>query len=207
MNEHAIPAERLQVATAALSRADVVGQLVRILKSPAFSKSQRYSAFLKYCVEKMLEGQSELLKERTIGVDVFERRPDYDPGNDHVVRSAASEVRRRLAQYYQGCADSDEIRIEVLPGSYIPQFSFSHAPRQALAEAPPAVMPEGAPPARRRKSWRRAAAVAAILMPLAIVAVLYRPWRAPTGIEWFWSPLLSAPRQMTIFLGPAAPPS
>jgi len=187
-------------------RTEILDHLERVLKSPAFSKSQRYSAFLKYCVEKALEGHGELLKERTIGVDVFERRPDYDPGTDHVVRSAASEVRRRLAQYYQDCAESGEIRIEVLPGSYVPHFSFSHSPPHPLAEVPPQAIPGHAP--RRRASWRRIAAAMGILMLLAIVAVLYRPWRAPTGIEWFWSPLLSAPsRQVTIFLGPAGSPS
>lgn len=203
MNEHAIPAERLQVATAALSRADVVGQLDRILKSPAFSKSQRYSAFLKYCVERALDGQSDLLKERTIGIDVFERRPDYDPGNDHVVRSAASEVRRRLAQYYQDCADSGEIRIEVLPGSYVPRFSLSHVPDQDLGEAPPAVMLEEAP-TRRTPSWRRRAVAGTIVTALALLVLFVnRAGRAPTGFEWFWSPLLSAPGKTTIFVGPA----
>jgi hypothetical protein len=104
LNAISIPVARVQVApvAAAPTRTEILEQLDRILKSPAFSKSQRYSAFLQYCVETALGGHSEFLKERTIGIEVFERKTNYEPGIDHVVRSAASEVRRRLAQYYQG---------------------------------------------------------------------------------------------------------
>ncbi len=201
VNENGSPAEGMQVAAAPSSRTDVLDQLDRILKSTAFNKSHRYSAFLKYCVQRALDGQSDSLKERTIGVDVFERRSDYDPGNDHVVRSAASEVRRRLAQYYQDCAEPGEIRIEVLPGSYAPQFSVACIPGPALGVSP-AVAPEEAP-ARRAPSWRRTGVAAAIIAALAfLVPLAYRAWRAPTGFEWFWAPLLSAPRPMTIFIGP-----
>lgn len=202
-NENLIPAEGVPAVPAPPSRTDVVEQLDRILNSPAFNKSLRYSAFLKYCVERALDGQSDSLKERTIGVDVFERRSDYDPGADHVVRSAAAEVRRRLAQYYQH-ADPREPRIEVLPGSYVPQFFSAHTPDHSVAEVFPPVVPEAAP-ARRKPLGRRSALGAAFFVPLTLLALFwYRPWRGSTGVEWFWSPLLSAPRQVTIFIGPAA---
>ena len=206
MRENSIPDDLTQGETtaAALKRTDILEQLDRILKSPAFSKSQRYSAFLKYCVEQALDGKRELLKERTIGVDVFERRPDYDPGTDHVVRSAAAEVRRRLAQYYQDHGAPREFRIEVLPGSYVPHFSSAHPPGPVAVEAPTLAMPEEAA-ATQKPLWRRSALAATMLCSLALLVLfLYHPWRHPTGVEWFWSPLLSAPRQVTIFIGPAA---
>jgi len=203
LNAIAIPVARMTAPVAAVpTRTEILEQLDRILESPAFSKSQRYSAFLQYCVETALGGHSELLKERTIGIKVFERKTDYEPGIDHVVRSAASEVRRRLAQYYQGCTDSGAVRIELLPGSYTPQFSLSHAPGLALVEAPSAVMPEKAP-ARRTPSWRRTAVGATIVTAVTLLIVaLFGLWRAPTAFERFWGPLLSAPRQIPIFVGP-----
>ena len=51
-------------------------------------------------MERGLDGRPEDLKERTIGIEVFGRAADYDTNLDHVVRSVAGEVRRRLAQYY-----------------------------------------------------------------------------------------------------------
>ncbi len=206
VNENTAPAEKTSGnSTAAVPRrTEIIEQLDRILKSPAFNKSQRYSAFLRYCVERALDGKSDLIKERSIGVDVFDRRPDFDPGTDHVVRSAAAEVRKRLAQYYQDHVDASELRIEVLPGSYVPQFSSIPPLMQNLGETPPPVMREEAP-AKRKRSVRPAAFTAAAVLALAVVGLLwYRPWRTPIGVEWFWSPLLSAPKQLTIFIGPAA---
>jgi hypothetical protein len=206
VNENAVPAEKTQGDPTARAprRTEIVEQLDRILKSPAFSKSQRYSAFLRYCVERALDGKSDLLKERSIGVDVFDRRPDYDPGTDHVVRSAAAEVRRRLAQYYQDHAGPSESRIEVLPGSYVPQFSSAQILDRPAAEVPPQVMPSKMP-TRRTSSSRRPLLAAAMVLAVAVLALLwYRPWRVPTAVEWFWSPLLSAPKQVTIFIGPPA---
>lgn len=203
-NESAVPADISQGEAIAPTRTEILDQLDRILKSPAFNKSQRYSAFLRYCVARTLDGKSDLLKERSIGVDVFGRNPDYDPGNDHVVRSAAAEVRKRLAQYYQDHSEPQEPRIEVLPGSYIPQFSSAYVPHQAAAENPARVIVREEAPKRRRPAWRQPVLIAAMVLPLAVLVLLwYRPWRPATGVEWFWSPLISAPRQVTIFIGPA----
>ena len=93
-------------------------QLERILASPVFRNSKRYAAVLRYIVGQTLDGNGDHLKERTIGVDVFGRQPDYDTASNHVVRSAVAEVRKRLAQYYQEDARRGELRFELLPGSY-----------------------------------------------------------------------------------------
>jgi len=45
--------------------------------------------------------------------------------SDHSVRSAAGEIRKRLAQYYLERGHEAEIRIDLLPGSYVPQFRFN----------------------------------------------------------------------------------
>src|SRR5204862_4857013 len=75
-----------------------------------------------YIVVRTLEGNEGHLKERTIGIEVFHRTPDYDTANDHVVRSAMSEVRRRLSQYYGEGGSESDVKIELLPGSYVPHF-------------------------------------------------------------------------------------
>src|SRR6266498_2847628 len=79
--------------------AAVHAQLERILSSSVFRNSKRYSSVLKYVVERTVEGAGDQLKERTIGIEVFGRVPDYDTASDHAVRSAAAEIRKRLAQY------------------------------------------------------------------------------------------------------------
>src|SRR5215471_2253613 len=114
--------------------------LEQILASAAFRNSKRYAAVLRYVVERALEGNPDGLKERTIGVDVFGRPADYDTASDHAVRSAMAEVRKRLAQYYQDGEHSD-LRIEIQPGSYIPQFRLADSPTALVVPEPEAVEP------------------------------------------------------------------
>src|SRR5579859_2578806 len=77
-------------------REAILSELRQVLASAHFCNSKRYPALLEYVVEHALAGNTEMLKERTLGVEVFGRRPDYDTNSDTVVRYTASEVRKRL---------------------------------------------------------------------------------------------------------------
>jgi hypothetical protein len=72
------PSARSQVPSVLtdVERIGVREQLDRILASPVLRNSKRYPSFLKYIVERTLEGQGDSLKERTIAVEVFGRPPD-----------------------------------------------------------------------------------------------------------------------------------
>lgn len=97
-------------------------QLERIVADDALRSSRRSVAFLKYIVEQTLDGNADDLKERTIGVEVFGKSLTYDTNLDHAVRTAATELRKRLAIYYGDETHRNEIRIALVPGSYVPQF-------------------------------------------------------------------------------------
>jgi len=117
-------------------RRAILLQVERILKHPLFRLSKRLPAFLQYIVNESLEQWSEEPpKERTVGVEVFRRKPDYDTNTDPIVRVTASELRKKLAQYYYEDGHNDEIRIELPPGSYLPKFRRSVATDATIAEA------------------------------------------------------------------------
>src|SRR3984957_12980312 len=99
-------------------------QVALLMQHPALRPSKRLVSFLQYVVRQTLNGYADQLKKRTIGLEVFNRDPDYDTGSDHIVRTAASELRKRLAVYYDDAAHRDELRIEIPPGSYVPQFKL-----------------------------------------------------------------------------------
>ena len=61
------------------------------------------------------------MKERTIGIEVFGRHPDYDTNADTVVRYTAGEVRKRLTLYYSSAPDAP-IQILLSARSYQPEF-------------------------------------------------------------------------------------
>jgi hypothetical protein len=75
-------------------------QLQRILASPGLVRNERMSRFLRFLVERHLEGSDNQLKESVIAVEVFGRKPDHDPSRDSIVRTEAGRLRARLAEYY-----------------------------------------------------------------------------------------------------------
>jgi hypothetical protein len=103
-------------------REAVLSELEAILASPHFCNSKRYPALLRFIVENALAAKVELLKERTLGIEVFDRPHDYDTNADTVVRYTAGEVRKRLLLYYSEQSHPSSIRISLPAGSYVPEF-------------------------------------------------------------------------------------
>ena len=102
-------------------------QLERVLASSEFRKCAQLSRFLRYTVEEALAGADGASKETLIGIEVFGRRPDYDPGCDPVVRVEARRLRVKLSQYYGNEGREDPIRIQVPKGGYLPAFEVRAA--------------------------------------------------------------------------------
>ena len=132
----------------------VRSQLDRIVSDGRFTASKRYPQLFRYIVEQTLAGNEDDLKERTLGVEVFHRTPDYDTNLDPVVRLCAAEVRKRLAQYYQLPAHGGELRIDLNPGSYVPVF-WQPAPDVPTLEMIPAQVASKAEPVGQPKRQRR----------------------------------------------------
>lgn len=195
-------------------RSQVLAHLEDVYASSAFRNSKRYCALLRYVVARALDGQADQVKERTIGVEAFGRPPDYDTNSDHCVRSAAGEVRRRLAQFYLETGGESSVRIEIPPGSYVPQFRFIE-PSVVLPEpkpvalapiALPAVEHSDSPP---RRAWRRrevfvVLTAAAILLSVGFVAGSV--WQRPAAFDELWNPIFHAPEAALLCFGGGAQP-
>jgi len=110
----------------------VFEQLDRLLHDPAFAKSKRYPSLLKFVVQRTLDGEEDSLKERILGIEIFERRPDYDTTEDPIVRVTAAKIRKRISEYYGNPLHHDELRIDLPAGSYIPVF------QRGMLQEPPA---------------------------------------------------------------------
>src|ERR1700734_879241 len=167
-----------------LSAEKIREQLELLVQDHVFRSSKRSIEFLRYVVEQTLKGCADQIKERTIGVEVFGRAPSYDTNMDHVGRTAAIELRKRLAIYYGEEKHRSELRMSLVPGSYIPRFTLPSAVvpdhnigtdtakfsfrishpadgRQTAADHPAEV---AAPIARGRTRVYAVAAVAAIIL-------------------------------------------
>lgn len=110
---------------AAGSKAELIREeLARVVASSGFARNERLSRFLRFLVERHLEGKDDEIKESVIGVEVFGRRPDYDPKLDSIVRTEAGRLRARLAEYYAKEGVRHGLLIEVPKGGYVPLFRY-----------------------------------------------------------------------------------
>jgi hypothetical protein len=135
-------------------------------------------------VEAAVEGHHDELKERTIGVSVFGRDAAYDTAQDAIVRNAAVEVRKRLAQYYMEPEHRGELRIELPPGSYLPSFPMETEP-VVVSAAVAAVVP------RRRSRGPLVAALVGAVVAIAVGAAFWAGRRtAASELDAFWAPLM-----------------
>jgi hypothetical protein len=160
-------------------------ELARVLASHEFHASKRSQDFLRYVIEHTLSGHADMLKERTIGIEVFGRTSDYDPSDDATVRVKAGEVRKRLGLYYADQGAQNPVRIELPLGTYVPEFRFADAPEPASQARAGQVLPKRSP---SRALWIWAIAAALCIAATAILWLRMRP--SDTALDEFWSPVL-----------------
>jgi hypothetical protein len=137
--------------------------LESLISSEAFAGSKQCQDFLRLVVERSVGGEVKALSERMIGVELFGRPADYDTSNDGVVRVRAAEVRKRLAQFYKEAEVTRVVRIELPPGSYVPEFHWSSPTR--VEEQPVTATSRPVSPQRQRK----AALVTVLVLVIAIL--------------------------------------
>ncbi len=186
-----------------LEKAAIEEQVERLLQNPYFSHSRRFPMFLRFVVRHTLAGQADAVKERTLGVEIFGRNPDYDTSSDPIVRVTAAEIRKRIAQYYQEPGHDVEIRVSLPAGSYVPQFHWPQVPPTAnpaieaeletLAEvpAPPEIIESPMETLHPRSyAWLGVAVV--LLVCATVGGALW--WRSPqrSAFEVFWEPILNS---------------
>ncbi len=167
----------------------------QVLLSQHFRNSRRCQTLLRYAVESALEGNFDGLKERVIGQVVFDRDAGYDTNQDAVVRNAAAEVRKRLAQYYLESGANAAVRIDLPSGTYVPEFHCR----------PVSAPPEPAPPAARprRIGWPSAALALVALVAISgwLTTARDNAAPAPTELDRFWAPLLASAAPVQICVG------
>jgi len=193
----------------------VLRELEAILTSPHFRNSKRYPALLRYVVTETLAGNTGQLKERTLGVEVFHRPPDYDTNADPVVRLTAGEVRKRVAQYYQETGEASPLRIGIPLGSYAAELRLryvSHRPGfegEVIATASSSASP---PQRGTLASFQHLAHSSGIQAWMAILLVLLglvaplavyarRVFSPQLAFDKVWSPMLKQPGSVLMVVG------
>jgi hypothetical protein len=192
-------------------------QMERLLETAHFKNSRRYPALFRFIVEETLEGRGEFLKERLLGVSVFNRAPDYDTADDPIARVTIAEIRKRIAQYYHEEAHESEMRIELVSGRYEPEFYRRKAevpsPVESSTPSAPAVpvlapatdAPVDPPAQKLSKPWLSllvSRVIATAVLLVGLVAALLWHFDRPSALDQFWNPVLR-PRLTVTFCLPS----
>jgi hypothetical protein len=225
-----IDAEVEYGATPDLTASMIRAQLDMLVRDDVFRSSKRSVAFLKYLVEQTLNGSAGQIKERTIGVEVFGRDPSYDTNADHIVRTAATELRKRLATYYVDEKHRSELRMGLVPGSYVPRFALPGQVRptvidsEAEAEAaeagfethsahiqfgPVPLAGNTAPAKGALRWWRRSWGLLVVSAAVLAIALGYGWLHRANAEDLFWRPVLDTPGPVLVAVGdhPNGPPT
>jgi hypothetical protein len=183
-------------------------QLEQLLASPLFHSSKRYPSFLRFVVARALTGQSDQLKERILGVELFGRPADYDTNTDPIVRVTAAEIRKRIEQYYHDPKHNEEIRFFLPSGCYAPQFSWpghrlgllgtsvelpGHGSDTGAAQS---FITPGSQAAKRIFSERWALILAFALIAVVIVSTTLWYVTRPPVLKVFWEPFVNSPEPL-----------
>ena len=185
----------------------VLKELEAIISSPHFRGSKRYPALLKYVVDAALENRLGDLKERTLGVEVFGRDPDYDTNADPVVRVSAGEVRKRIAQFYHENGTHSHLQIEMPVGSYVPEFHlFTSAINGANARAE--FQERDSRLTHTILSRTVVSALAVALLAVSVYAWNFYHRTSAVGateVNSIWQPVLQSTRPVLIVVGTSHP--
>ena len=188
------------------SHGEIRVHLQALLACDDFSTSERNKRFLSYVVEETLAGRGSRIKAYSIALAAFDRKEDFDPLADPIVRIEAGRLRRSLEHYYLTAGKAARIRIDIPKGSYSALFTRvdpdrAPSPEEQAPQAAPVTPTEPVRPARvtRAPGMRLAASVAGAVV-LVIAAWL--------GVQQFWNtdqgsgPVATQPRGPKIIVYP-----
>lgn len=115
------------LAANAISKTEINAELESILSGKSFRKSPLLSRFLRFVVEKSIDGQANQIKEYTVGISALDKPNGFNPQTDASVRINAIRLRKLLNEYYQEHPADSPLRINLPKGSYCPEFYLDEA--------------------------------------------------------------------------------
>ena len=128
-----------QLTTDKPSAEERLALVKRIAGSSQFQRSARLRDFLLYVGRKSIQDDGAEIHEQEIGLQVFGRAPSYDRSQDNIVRVNATELRKRIENYFANDGADEPLILEIPRGGYKPVFH----PRPSLT----AVAADGPGPA------------------------------------------------------------
>ncbi|GLQ98826.1 hypothetical protein GCM10007863_32460 [Dyella mobilis] len=93
-----------------------------ILASEAFNRAHRMRRLLRFLTDQAMSGGRGSVSEYTIGIEVFDRKPEDLISEDPAIRVQVGRLRHRLASYYVQHTEEGGVEITIPNGRYMPTF-------------------------------------------------------------------------------------
>ncbi|HEY0263856.1 MAG TPA: hypothetical protein VGC07_04975 [Granulicella sp.] len=166
---------------------DARWQLVlRVSASRVFSRSPRLAHLLQFLCEQAILDRTHLLTEQNIASKVFDRKANFDPVADTIVRSQMLRLRQRLEAYFREEGIAEPLSISIPKGGYTPLFQETPV-APVVTEVEPTVSVEPEPVLEEPKPGPTATSDRwpAITRWLAIVCLILSVFSVFAGILLF----------------------
>jgi hypothetical protein len=195
--------------------------LERLLASPQLKRAARLREFLLYVGQRSIKDGLDQIHEQEIGANVFGRPADYDTSLDNIVRVNASELRKRIEDYFESDGASEPLIMEIPRGSYKPVFrQRAVEPTIQMAEADEVITGAqltgdaariSSPTRTTLERWLLMLAAALIVVLSTSCIILWtenhtlqrslnNPWQNTPAVGSFWSGILSTRPNTDIIL-------
>jgi hypothetical protein len=184
-------------------------ELKTVLESEEFTRAPTLARLLSYLCERVFAGETDRIKEYSVGVDVFRRGTAFDQESDSIVRVEANRLRKRLAAYYARTGQFHRIQITIPVGQYVPKFEAASTSSQDSTDQRPVSrvsagnvpQPLQLPPGQRRRVMWLMFAVGALLIASGSAWLVLRHKEPPSPVFQSNS---SPPQQSLAQIGPPA---
>jgi hypothetical protein len=184
-------------------------QLDKMLGSEQFAKTDTSRKLLSYLAQRSL--RDEAPKETEIAFDVFGKDPSFSGAEHSIVRVSVRTLRQKLAEYYAGSGNSDELRFDIPKGGY--RLTVTQVETAGPAAATMATLPEQPPLPSSSSRWMWVAAACLAVLAASVVLNVYlwsRPGAVPPTTDpqlasvrdsALWSDMVKSNRPVTVILG------
>jgi hypothetical protein len=157
----------------------------RIVASESLQRSGQLRKILVYVSRLAIQHPEIVVREYEIACNVLDRRKDFNPADDNIVRAQFTHLRRKLERYFSEEGMAETLCLTIPKGSYIPVFAENAPPRASALPSQPAAFenPQGsetpvvartAPPVVPKESlrWGRWIAASAAVVCVVWISIL-----------------------------------
>ncbi len=193
----------------------------RVAASAQFGRSARLRDFLLYVGNQSLKEGCPEIHEQEIGAKVFGRSSTYDRSQDNIVRVNASELRKRIEQYFATEGAQETLVLEIPRGGYKPVFrrrpvTVDELPSSSLRLEAVRAGDAADDAARGRRGMRRGPMLlrAACVVLAVACATLWQqnrtmrramdPWEGKPAVSALWKDFVKPSQQTDIVLPDAS---